>query len=145
MQLSKHIVAVISAVSIAATGNAAPGPGEVGEFWSIECKHGEPNNIVSSDIKNMASHLATQTTFAGVKSPYTLPENGAFSWYWGTAAMEVLNKYLFEKATVEYHHLAGALEAMRNQCCGSYPTCIGSVAYMRSSNYKNVVVIIRKS
>lgn len=145
MQLSQHILAAIAAVSLAAVGNAAPGPGEVGEYWDIACKYGEPNNIVSSDIKNMASYLASQTTYGGLQSPYKIPQNNDFTLYYGTAAINVVNKYLLDTATLEFRHIAGALDAMRNQCCGNYPTCIGSTALMRSSNYKNLLLILRKN
>jgi hypothetical protein len=145
MQLSKQTIAAISAVSYAAVGNAAPGPGEVGEWWDINCKHGQPNDIVSSDIGGMAQVLATSTTYGNLRSPYTMPQNSAITFSYNTAFLEVVNKQLLDRSVVEFRYLAGALDAIKNQCCGSFPSCIGSTAIMRSSNFHNLLLIVRRS
>ncbi|KAL0941289.1 uncharacterized protein CTRU02_204052 [Colletotrichum truncatum] len=145
MQLSGHLIAAISAISFAAPGIAAPGPGQVGEWWNISCKHGGPNNIVTGDISGLIHSLRTQSVIGNVGTPVWITSNSDVKFWYGTTLVTVLNKYLLEGANFEFRHLADALEAMRNSCCGSYPNCIASSANMRSSNYKNLVILVSRN
>ena len=68
MQLPNHVVVTISADFPVALTNVALGPGEVGGLWSINCNHGEPNNVVSSHTESGASDLASQTAYDDIQS-----------------------------------------------------------------------------
>lgn len=91
----------------------ALGPGKVGGLCSINCNHGEPNNVVTSHIGSGASDLATQTAYDDIQSPHTIGHTNWFTLYWETVSMQATNNHLFDKVTsIEFHHIAGGLESM---------------------------------
>jgi hypothetical protein len=135
----------IFAVVFAATA-LLPSYASAQAFGDIKCKSGSPNDIQAVDWQNEISNLLNGDG-GGLSDPFLLRETidlnaSAETIHTGSFSVLVSNGFVFESTHVSFSSLAQALQTMKDQCCGSFLSCIGGTTQVLGDSGLPIDVIV---
>jgi len=95
----------------------------------ITCASGTANNILASDWDTAISNLQNNNV-PGLDNPFELfatidDKVSSTNIFFESFSSTISNGFLFESTHIGFSNLAQALQSMKDQCCGSFSTCIG--------------------
>ena len=118
------------ATLVAAVAAICPSMTVAQAVGNIECFNGSPNDINADDMQRLINDLRS-VSIQGVENPvdlrsvFTIGQRSDRAVFLGTARTVIRNNQPFSSTHVKQEDWGLALQQVKDQCCGSFPTCIG--------------------